>query len=176
MALTRKSGIRSMTVSGFLVAGLLAGVGLTLGTPSRAAADRSLYLTKGTFDGNEARTACGKNYHMASLPEIFNLSVFQYNTTLGFTEDDSGQGAPQENGWIHTGGDSNTGSTPGQGNCAAWTSQSSGDYGTLTRFTEDWESTTSRRVQPWKSDTDTCNNLHEVWCVSNQQQFGDVQD
>jgi hypothetical protein len=49
-ASTRKCGIRSMTVSGFLVAGLLAGVGLTLGTPSRAAAggDRSRYPTRGT--------------------------------------------------------------------------------------------------------------------------------
>jgi hypothetical protein len=170
MAFTRKSRIRSMTVSGVLVVALLVGVGLTLGTPSMAAAngDRSIYLTTDIFDGNEALTACAKNYHMASLPEIFNLSVFRYNTTLGFTEDDSGHGVPQENGWIRTGGDSETSGGPGQANCAAWTSDSSSDFGTLTRFTEEWESTTSRRVQPWKSDTDNCNQLHEVWCASNR--------
>ena len=55
---------------------------------------RQYYLTKTTHNGTAALSACQKDYHMASLWEIFDPSALKYNTSLGYTKDDSGQGPP----------------------------------------------------------------------------------
>jgi len=63
-----------------------------------------------TFDGAHALTACVLGFHMASLWEIFNVSVLEYDTSLGATMDDSGSGPPADVlGWIRTGFNSNGG-------------------------------------------------------------------
>ena len=92
---------RSVTAAA-LVGGLL--LMQTLIAPVAFAGPREFYLTKTSFDGAHALTACASGFHMASLWEIFNVSVLEYDTSLGFTSADSGFGPPTvQNGWIRTG-------------------------------------------------------------------------
>jgi len=127
---------------------------------------RQFYLTKQTFWGSEALTACATGYHMASLWEILDTSNLQYNTTLGFTRDDSGQGPViGAGGWVRTGFSNDTSNTPGRGNCNGWTSSDSGDYGTVAYLPYlNW--TTGGDIGVWKTETDQCSaSWYEVWCV-----------
>jgi hypothetical protein len=55
---------------------------------------RRYYMTKGSFDGLGASTACASGFHMANLFEMSDPSNLAYDTTLGFTTDDSGDGPP----------------------------------------------------------------------------------
>ena len=129
---------------------------------------QQFYLTKQAFPGGEALTACATGYHMASLWEILDTSNLQYNTTLGFTRDDSGQGPViGAGGWVRTGFSNDTSSTPGRGNCNGWTSSKSDDYGTAVYLPYlDW--TTGGDIGVWKTETDQCNaSWWSVWCVEN---------
>lgn len=128
------------------------------------------YLTKTGFDGMHALAACTTGFHMASLWEIFDTSNLNYDTTLGFTQDDSGSGPPAEFafGWIRTGITSNSSAAGGQGNCNAWTSNNSGANGSEVFLTDLWADTTSiRSISPWFPRTDTCDTSQKVWCVQN---------
>ncbi len=102
---------------------------------------RMYYLSGNTTFGNGPLDQCGTGYHMASLWEIVDTSNLQYNTSLGYMGNaDQGSGPPTGNnakGWVRTGGASSTNTTPGIGNCANWTSDSSGDYGTLIYLDDD---------------------------------------
>src|SRR6476646_2931305 len=51
-----------------------------IGTTTTAPA-RGYYLTKGTFHGNQALTACATGYHFASFSELNNPSFLTYNKT-----------------------------------------------------------------------------------------------
>ncbi|MFX1355393.1 MAG: hypothetical protein ACFFGP_15680, partial [Promethearchaeota archaeon] len=55
---------------------------------------RQYYLTDTPtgFTGADADTACAAGYHMASLYEILDTSNLKYNTDLGQTREDSGEG------------------------------------------------------------------------------------
>ena len=74
---------------------------------------RGYYLTKSTITGSKVLTACASGYHFASIWEILNSSDLHYNTTLGRTNVNSGNGAPAISsrstfadaayGWIRTG-------------------------------------------------------------------------
>ena len=55
---------------------------------------RKFYLSKQTFQGNQALHACAAGYHMASWWEIYDASAVEYDTTLWQTTDDSGSGPP----------------------------------------------------------------------------------
>ena len=55
---------------------------------------RGYYLTKGTITGSKVLTACASGYHFASIWEILNTSDLHYNTTLGRTNANSGNGPP----------------------------------------------------------------------------------
>src|ERR1700730_18567770 len=73
---------------------------------------RGYYLTKSTITGSKVLTACASGYHFASIWEILNTSDLHYNTTLGRTNANSGNGAPAVSqrstfadaaeGWIRT--------------------------------------------------------------------------
>ena len=87
------------------VAGLMVAFSLTLGSPLDAEAGQKFYLTKDSFQGGQALTACAKPFHMASLWEILDPSNLKYDTGRGYINDDSGSGAPANViGWIRTGG------------------------------------------------------------------------
>jgi len=136
---------------------------------------RGYYLTKGMYngasaDGSDGNGAgvCAEGYHFASLWEILDPSNLKYNTDLGLTKDDSGQGPPTFSsfgGWVRTGYGSSTSSTPGMGNCNNWSSSLSSDSGTYVRLPSNWTAAPDMRV--WEVDTAPCNeNLLRVWCVA----------
>ena len=130
------------------------------------AGDRKFYLTKDSFTGSQALTACAKGFHMASLWEILNVSTLLYKPKRGLTQDDSGSGPPAyANGWIRTGYFAFADSSVGSGNCNAWTSGDSGDYGTFVWLSPAWEDG-SLTVSPWKGAVSSCDTTLPVWCVS----------
>jgi hypothetical protein len=126
---------------------------------------RQFYLAKNSFSGSEALTACADGYHMASLWEISDTSNLRYNITLGVTLDDSGQGPPAAPaGWVRTGYSSDNSSTAGMGNCNAWTSDSSENYGTVIYLPyADWN--VGSDVGTWRARTFQCDQSWRVWCV-----------
>ena len=133
-----------------------------------SSADRKFYLTKDTFTGAQALTACAKGYHMASLYEIFEVSNLRYNTILGLTVDDSGSGPPTSDfGWIRTGQSSSASSIPGVGNCFVWSSDLSAAEGTAVQLRFNFDFQSDDVVNPWTSDAAPCHSLIRVWCVQN---------
>ena len=127
---------------------------------------RQYYLTTTNYTGGNADGAgvCANGYHFASLWEILDPASLKYNTALGYNRADSGQGPPSyEDSWVRTGYASSAVDTAGRGNCYAWGSSGSGDYGTTVRLPRDW--TTAIDIHIWDADTDTCNTYQRVWCV-----------
>lgn len=65
---------------------------------------RRFYVTQDAFRGEHALNACTAGFHMASLWEIFDVTTLKYDTQLGRTLPDSGEGPPAgQRGWIRTG-------------------------------------------------------------------------
>jgi hypothetical protein len=129
---------------------------------------RRFYLTKDTFTGAQALTACGKGYHMASLYEIFEVSNLRYNTILGLTVDDSGSGPPTSDfGWIRTGQSSSASSMPGVGNCFVWSSDLSTAEGTAVQLRFNFDFQSDDVVNPWRSVASPCHGGIRVWCLQN---------
>ena len=129
---------------------------------------RQFYLTQTTHNGGQALSACASGYHMASLWEIFDTSNVRYNSVLGLTKGDSGFGPPtNEPGWIRTGAVASPASSPGLGNCNAWTSASSMDNGTVVGITFVWDSAEVIRITPWVTGAPApiCFAAFHVWCV-----------
>ena len=126
---------------------------------------RQYYLTTETFDGASADSACAAGYHMASLWEILDPSNLVYNTALGYTTDDSGQGPPTtRNGWVRTGYEKSL-SGAGQGNCDAWTNNSSG-FGTVAWLNYQWGDT-APSIHVWNAAIGMCDfgPGYHVWCI-----------
>ena len=76
------------------IASLLIIILIAAASTASAEKARKFYLTQTGFTGSQALTACANGYHMASLWEILDPSNLRYNTTLGFTTQDSGFGPP----------------------------------------------------------------------------------
>jgi hypothetical protein len=162
---------RNVTVAAAMVGGLLLMQTLIAPVAYAGPPARKFYLTQTSFDGAHALTACATGFHMASLWEIFNVSVVEYDTSLGFTSADSGFGPPNiQNGWIRTGYISQAASTPGLGNCNAWTSSSSLGNGSAVHPEVNWSNTLANPIPPWRGSTFACNLSIPVWCV---QDFSD---
>jgi hypothetical protein len=133
---------------------------------------RGYYLTTATYNGADAdgtdgngAGVCADGYHFASLWEILDPSNLKYNTTLGRTQDDSGQGPPTLSyGWVRTGYSSNASTTPGWGNCNAWTSSSGEHSGTTAYLPGDW--TAGQDIYVWEVYAPRCNVNRYVWCVA----------
>lgn len=124
---------------------------------------RQYYLTKVLKDGSQALTACASGYHMASMWEILDPSNLEYNTTLGYTNADSGQAPPTYIGWVRTGYDADTGTTPGQANCSVWTSSNGAAHGTSMKLASDWSA--AQNLHVWNYNVTTCDNHRLVWCI-----------
>lgn len=137
------------------------------GNPFNRDSRRSFYVTRTTHDGSQALTSCANGYHMASMWEIVDTGNLRYNTELGGTAQDSGFGPPtggQSEGWIRTGGSAGNSETVGIGNCNAWTSASTDDWGTVIKFDFPFDEPATR-ISPWVSFTTPCNAHPQVWCV-----------
>jgi hypothetical protein len=132
---------------------------------------RQYYLTTTSYNGADAdgtdgngAGVCAEGYHFASLWEILDPSNLKYNTDLGYTWEDSGQGPPTSTlGWVRTGYGSSTSSTAGQGNCNAWTSSESSHYGTRAFLPPSW--TAVQDIHVWTVWTFGCDFGFQVWCV-----------
>ena len=132
---------------------------------------RGYYLTTSYYNGAEAdgtdgngAGVCASGYHFASLWEILDHSNLKYNTDLGYTWDDSGQGPPSNrHAWVRTGYHFSTSEIAGQGNCNAWTSSSSSDRGTYAYLPPDWEA--GQEVHVWEVWHFGCDSDLQVWCV-----------
>src|SRR5437773_1502536 len=53
---------------------------------------RGFYLSKARVSGGAATSACSVGFHMSSIYEVLNVSALRYETTMGLTSEDSGQG------------------------------------------------------------------------------------
>lgn len=126
---------------------------------------RHYYVTRDTYDGADADTACASGYHMASLWEILDVSNLVYDTSLGLTDADSGEGPPTGEfwGWVRTGYSSDVSNTPGKGNCEVWSSASDSDYGSCASLVFDWTSTPD--LGTWWLYAGKCSTDRLVWCV-----------
>jgi hypothetical protein len=177
----RRSGLVGLLALALLVAALLGYlawgrdevVASSPQAPVAASAGlRGYYLTQSTYNGAEAAGTdgngagvCADGYHFASLWEILDPSHLKYNTDLGRTQADSGQGPPSfSGGWVRTGYDRNTDSTPGQGNCNVWTSNDSGHMGTYAYLPRDWAA--GQDIHVWEVNAPPCNLSGPVWCVA----------
>lgn len=135
---------------------------------------RQFYLTQGTYNGAiDTDTVCAEGYHMASMWELLDPSNLKYNTQLGRTTDDSGQGPPTwaSTAWVRTGAVSNASSTSptGQANCNSWTTGSSEDWGTYVYLSTEWVAPENMGV--WYATRGVCSNMLRVWCVSDPVGF-----
>ncbi len=141
--------------------------GACVGEPGRR---RRFYLTIGIFNGANADNPnnCAEGYHFASLFEIFDPSNLEYESSLGQTRADSGEGPPSSGpGWARTGVGGAVAGAPGQVNCNVWSSPLSGDFGTLVTLPNDWEGVLApaENVLPWVTGDIPCNTSHPIWCV-----------
>lgn len=126
------------------------------------------YLTKGTYGGANASTACANGYHFASLWEILDPSNLKYNTALGQTLSDSGYGPPAYRGWVRTGYNSDNGSTVGQANCNGW-STTTGN-GTTVGLPNTWDAGWED-MHVWNVVIFGCSGVTRVWCVADEAGF-----
>jgi hypothetical protein len=131
---------------------------------------RQYYLTSSyAYDGSQATSVCAAGYHMASLWEILDPSNLRYNTNLGDSRADSGMGPPTVSfGWVRTGHNNDTGTTPGQANCNSWSSASGAHSGTTVRLATDWSDATQQDMFVWDVGVRACSDTAPVWCVADE--------
>jgi|SRR5579862_16569 len=135
-------------------------------TTTSTAPARHFYLTKTMHDGSHALGSCATGYHVASIWEIHEPALLTYNKSLGLNLADDGAGPPTFYfGWARTGWLAAPTNIPGQGNCDAWTSNASGDSGTI--FFLSSPSYSSAPTDPWTEDLNACSVPANVWCVEN---------
>jgi hypothetical protein len=133
---------------------------------SADAAPRRFYLTKTMHDGANALQACKIGFHMASLWEIYEISSLRYANNLGVNNSDSGFGPPTALlGWVRTGFSFGISGVPGSTNCLTWTSNHSGQEGTLIVLPNHWGEVEGPQIGLWLTTTDSCSATNRVWCV-----------
>jgi len=124
---------------------------------------RQFYLSGDGSQGDSALAQCAAGYHMASLWEIADPTNLKYNTSLGQTAADSGQGPPSDIwGWERTGYQSDSSSSAGQANCTVW--DALGGSGTVVQLFDVW-TIGGFDVDVWKAVTAGCTLSRAVWCV-----------
>jgi hypothetical protein len=126
------------------------------------------YLTDANVTSDQALSTCAAGYHMASLWEIIDPSnlTYAYDHPDAHTKTDSAQGPPSEwYGRVRTGANASVINSAGTGNCAAWTSVDSGDYGTFVRLTRAWEAPPGEIGAIWDAHAVNCSLVGPVWCI-----------
>jgi len=151
-----------------------------LGTLTANIPRRKYYMTSATPQGNAVLTACVSGYHMASLAEIFNMSVLDYATDLVATGDahtlpDSGSGPPFSSlAFIRVGVTGTNNAVPGNANCISggspWSTNSAAVNGTAVAIKPTWTDSPTN-ISPWDATVRPCSNnvapIAHVWCVQN---------
>jgi hypothetical protein len=134
---------------------------------------RQYYLTTEIMQGDEpdgtdgnGAGVCASGYHFASMWEILDPSNLKYNTVLGHTKADSGQGPPSYvQGWVRTGNVSSTSDPVGMGNCANWTSNQPTEKGPHLLLDPSWD--TAGNFPGWvvEHPLSGCASNAHAWCV-----------
>jgi hypothetical protein len=126
----------------------------------------------GAATGAAALTACNPGFHMASMWEVREPALLQYDASqlwaLGaFTDIGTGPPTGTPPAWIRTGFVSDTSNTRGHGNCAMWTSASNAHYGTKISLPDSWDGAIepSSSTAPWVAQPVTCNTNSPVVCI-----------
>ncbi len=133
-------------------------------SPAQSAGMRQFYLGGGVL-GNAASTSCAPGYHLASLWEIADPANLKYNTALGVTQTDSGQGPPTvHKGWVRTGYIADGSTTVGRANCHAWTSGSVIHNGTVAQLPDNWTSG-AQDIGVWQLSVANCHDGALAWCI-----------
>jgi len=137
-------------------------------------ARKQYYLSSRLSNGAEAKAACERGFHMASLWEIHDPSNLKHATNVPSVKtNDMGSGPPAGTwGWVRTGWATTQGSlegssVPGQAHCFLWTRNSDDYKGTRVRLANDWRKDNFRmsRISPWDADAKDCDTRQYVWCV-----------
>lgn len=126
---------------------------------------RRFFLTKESYSGSLADTACPAGFHFASFSEIQDVGALDYDVKQGHTQQDSGAGAPRgpnANGWARSG--SEAGAGLGSENCYLWTSSSGADDG-RTYGLDVCPGTSCTPAPGWRSALIPCDLFAKVWCV-----------
>jgi hypothetical protein len=152
----------------FMAAGTLLPHSSVNAATKSTAPERGYYLTTGLFDGSGVLSACTAGYHTASMWEIHEPSNLRYETAIGQSEPDDGNGPPSNffYGWIRTGtfpGNSNF--FAGASNCNLWTDPTNTSYGTAIALGGIPWTSASTTIAPWVATQYTCNTQISVWCV-----------
>lgn len=156
--------IRNIIATLFLV---ILCAGLVSIFPGAASAQQlNYYLTKNSFAGNKALTACASGYHMASFAELSAPGTLHYlsGSPLAYHQGgDEGGGPPlYVAGYIRTGDGKNS-----LGNCDDWTTSSSSVYGTGLWFDISLGSGYTASLQVYIAGaTYSCSGAG-VWCIEN---------
>jgi hypothetical protein len=135
---------------------------------------RQFYLTSTSYagdlaDGSDGNGAgvCALGYHFASLWEILDPSNLRYNVNQGSSRGDSGMGPPSATlGWVRTGYNDNTSTTPGHANCTGWDQSTSN--GTVVNLPDDWSDANQQDMHTWNAATRLCSNAAALWCVADE--------
>jgi hypothetical protein len=144
-------------------------------TTTSTAPARHYYLTKASFNGSQALSACASRYHFASFAEIMDPAVLTYNKTLGRSAGDDGAGPPSAAyGWIRTGYVSNSTVSSGAEtptNCNLWTSGATNEDGDVLVFIPPFVNGTNYVAPALSGDNFACDNSQGdnigVWCAEN---------
>ena len=123
---------------------------------------RQYYISWGWYSATDTPNGCAPGYHFASLWEIADPSNLKYNTSLGRSKDDSGEGPPS--GYyarVRTGFSADNSSTPGRANCNGWTSTAG--YGTKAALLASWSS--SPDIGVWDVTVTECDVTSTIWCI-----------
>ena len=134
---------------------------------------RKFYRTATAYTPTLATTACAPGYHFASIWELLDPSNLEYAGELGDAYGGplydmgegpvTGAGGLPIPGYVRTGYSADVSDVKGQANCNNWTSDDSGDRGTMAGLTHEWGSVESLFV--WNILINTCNVRAGVWCV-----------
>jgi hypothetical protein len=177
--LTLSGGLVSMLLPVVLLAALITNhvqaiAPSSLSSTSATFGVRQFYLTYSTYQAGGARTACAEGYHFASIWEIADPSALEYNTGLGATGTDSGEGPPTQIwlfggssvalGWVRTGYGVGSWDTVGQANCSGWGTSDGLAWGTMANLPSDWTAG-EQDIGVWNTEVRTCNSTLRVWCV-----------
>jgi hypothetical protein len=136
-------------------------------------ARRRFYLTQeASFGPLQVLSACAPGFHMASIYELIDPSLLEYDPLLGDARESSPTGPIAGNsGWIRSGGSTST-----TVNCSAWTSNSSAHTGTVAVLAGGVTGMNgaATHASPWSVfTTGVCGpsgiggdgSLNHVWCV-----------
>jgi hypothetical protein len=146
---------------------------------SSSAGIRKFYLTSVGYygdlaDGSDGNGAdvCQSGYHFASIWELLDVSNLEYDGNPGYaiTRSDSGEGPPTVlYGWVRTGYNDNTGTTPGHANCLGWDVREITPgvpaIGTVAQLPDDWTSASLQDLHVWDVQNHDCYTTARVWCI-----------